>query len=398
MTEQAVIVSTARTPIGKAFRGSFNTTQAPVLAGHAVSAAVARAGLAGAEIEDFTLGCALTQGSAAVNVARHTVFAAGLPDEVPAATIDRQCASGLSAIATAANQIRVGEARVALAGGVDSVSLVQNSHWNDHAFRVASVRDGYYLSMLDTADFVARRYGVSREAQDAYALLSQQRTAAAQEAGVFADEIVPVDALRRIVDRATSAEHEELVTLTHDECNRPGTTAAGLAGLPAVLGRDSTVTAGNSSQLSDGAAAAVLMSETEASRRGLAPLGAFRGMRSVGLAPEEMGIGPTLAIPALLADHGLGIEDIDLWEINEAFAAQLLACRDRLGIPDEKLNVNGGAISIGHPYGMSGARMVGHALREGRRRGARYAVVSMCVGWGMGSAALLEIFPDAARA
>ena len=393
MTETAVIVAAARTPIGKAFRGSLNTTQVPVLAGHAVRAAVERAGLAGAEIEDFTLGCALTQGSAAVNVARHTVFAAGLPDAVPAATIDRQCASGLSAIATAANQIRVGEARIALAGGVDSVSLVQNGHWNDHAFRVAGVRDGYYRTMIETADHVARRAGVSREAQDAYALLSQRRTAAAQEAGVFAEEIVPITAVQRIVDRASGAEREDTVLLAQDECNRPGTTAAGLAGLAPVLGGDSTVTAGNSSQLSDGAAATVLMSEREASRRGLEPLGVFRGMRSVGLAPEEMGLGPTLAIPALLADHGLRIDDIELWEINEAFAAQLVACRDQLGIPDERLNVNGGAISIGHPYGMSGARMVGHALREGRRRGARYAVVSMCVGWGMGSAALLEILP-----
>lgn len=394
MSENAVIVSTARTPIGKAYRGSLNTTQVPVLAGHAIRAAVERAGLDGSEIDDFTLGCALTQGSAAVNVARHSVFAAGLPDSVPAATIDRQCASGLSAIATAANQIRVGEARVALAGGVDSVSLVQNSQWNDHEFRVAAVRDGYYLSMLETADRVARAYGVTREAQDAYALLSQERTAQAQAAGVFAEEIVPITALQRITDRETKAVSEQWVTLDRDECNRPGTTLAGLAALAPVLGADSTVTAGNSSQLSDGAAAAVLMAESEAAARGLTPLGVFRGMRTVGLAPEEMGMGPTLAIPALLEEHGLRMEDIDLWEINEAFAAQLVACRDRLGIPDEKLNVNGGAISIGHPYGMSGARMVGHALREGRRRGAKLAVVSMCVGWGMGSAALLEILPE----
>lgn len=394
MTEQAVIVATARTPIGKAYRGAFNSVQVPVLAAHALRAAVARAGLEGGEVEDLTLGCALTQGSAAVNVARHAVFAAGLPDSVPAATIDRQCASGLSAIATAANQIRTGDARIALAGGVDSVSLVQNAHWNDHEFRVASVRDGYYMSMIETADLVARKYGVSRDAQDAYALLSQQRTAAAQGADRFAEEIIAVDAVQRVVDRETREERAVAVMLTRDECNRPGTTPEGLAGLAPVLGEASTITAGNSSQLSDGAAASVLMSESEASRRGLAPLGVFRGMRSIGLAPEEMGLGPALAIPALLADHGLGVDDIDLWEINEAFASQLVECRDRLGIPDAKLNVNGGAISIGHPYGMSGARMVGHALLEGRRRGARYAVVSMCVGWGMGSAALLEILPE----
>ncbi|WP_104493318.1 thiolase family protein [Paracoccus denitrificans] len=385
------IVSTARTPIGKAYRGAFNATQGPVLAAHAMRAAVARAGLQGGEIGDVTLGCALTQGTSGINVARHAVFAAGFPDTVAAATIDRQCASGLSAIATAANQIRSGECDIALAGGMDSISLVQNENWNGTHYRVAGVRDGYYMPMLATADLVARKYGVTREAQDEYALSSQNRTAAAQEAGRFAEEIVPFETVKIEKNRDTGEESRVPVTLSQDECNRPGTSPAGLAGLSPVMGGESTVTAGNSSQLSDGASACVLMAGDEASRRGLAPLGLFRGMLSVGCAPEEMGVGPALAIPALLKRHGLRMEDIDLFEINEAFAAQLVYCRDALDIDPERLNVNGGAISIGHPYGMSGARMVGHALLEGRRRGARLAVVSMCVGWGMGAAALLEI-------
>ncbi|RMI14843.1 thiolase family protein [Sinorhizobium meliloti] len=387
----AVIVSTARTPIGKAYRGAFNAMQGPVLAAHAMRAALARAGLEGGEVQDFTLGCALTQGTSGINVARHAIFAAGLPDGVPAATIDRQCASGLSAMATAANQIRSGDYNVVLAGGMDSVSLVQNDGWNGTSYRIPTVRDGYYMPMLATADLVARKYQVSRAAQDEYALLSQKRTAAAQAAGRFSDEVIPVEAKQLLRNRETGEENILSLTLTRDECNRPATTLEGLAALAPVMGEGSTVTAGNSSQLSDGASACVLMSASEAASRNITPLGVFRGMLTVGCAPEEMGVGPALAIPALLKRHRLLVDDIDLFEINEAFAAQVVYCRDRLGLDPDRLNVNGGAISIGHPYGMSGARLVGHALLEGRRRGARFAVVSMCVGWGMGAAALLEL-------
>ncbi|MEM9634409.1 MAG: acetyl-CoA C-acyltransferase [Pseudomonadota bacterium] len=387
----AVIVSTARTPIAKAYRGAFNATQGPVLAAHAVREAISRAGLEGAEITDFTMGCALTQGSTGINAARHTVFAAGLPDSVAAATIDRQCASGLSAIAIAAHQVITGESEIVLAGGVDSISLVQNSDWNGSQYRISSVRDGYYMSMLETAELVAKRYDVSRIEQDEYALLSQQRTAKAQENGVFTDEIIPVKTIKRTKDKATNQLYDETVTLDADECNRPQTTLEALSALDPVLEGGSAVTAGNASQMSDGAAACVIMSAAEATRRNLEPLGLFRGMSVVGCAPEEMGIGPALAIPKLLQRHGLTVDDIDLWEINEAFASQLVYCRDKLGINTARLNVNGGAISIGHPYGMSGTRMTGHALLEGRRRNARYAVVSMCVGWGMGAAALFEL-------
>lgn len=387
----AVIVSTARTPIGKAYRGAFNATQGPVLAAHAMRAALDRAGVEGGEVQDFTLGCALTQGTSGINVARHAIFAAGLPEGVPAATIDRQCASGLSAIAAAANQIRSGDCEVVLAGGMDSVSLVQNTDWNGTNYRVPTIREGYYMPMLATADLIARKYHVNRASQDEYALTSQMRTAAAQEAGRFADEIVPVQAKQLLKNRETGEENFVFVTLARDECNRPGTTSEGLAGLTPVMGEGSTVTAGNSSQLSDGASACVLMSASEAASRNITPLGVFRGMLTVGCAPEEMGIGPALAIPPLLKRHGLSVDDIDLFEINEAFAAQLVYCRNELGLDPAKLNVNGGAISIGHPYGMSGARLVGHALLEGRRRRARYAVVSMCIGWGMGAAAVLEV-------
>ncbi|QFT93864.1 3-ketoacyl-CoA thiolase [Roseovarius sp. THAF9] len=388
----AVIVSTARTPIGKAYRGAFNNLTAPSLAAPAVRAALTRAGLEGAEVEDAIFGSALTQGTSGVNVARHIAQAAYLLDSVAGATIDRQCASGLNALAIATNMVRAEGVDVALAGGLDSISLVQNDHWNAHRYRDPGVPDSYYMAMLDTAEVVAAGYGVSRDAQDAYALQSQQRTARAQDASLFADEIIPVDATKLVTDKATKETHEEPVCLEKDECNRPGTTAEGLANLQPVRGEGKTVTAGNASQLSDGAAALVVMSEAQAARRNLTPLGALRGFAVAGVAPQEMGIGPVHAIPRLLDRAGLSQDDIDLWEINEAFAAQLLHCRDTLGIPDDKLNVNGGAISIGHPYGMSGARMAGHILLEGRRRGAKWGVVSMCVGGGQGAAGLMEIF------
>ncbi|TNF16428.1 MAG: acetyl-CoA C-acyltransferase [Rhodobacteraceae bacterium] len=388
----AVIVSTARTPIGKAYRGAFNNLEGPALAAHAVKAAVARAGLEGGEIEEAIFGSALTQGSTGINVARHIALASGLPDTVAGVTVDRQCASGLNAIASAAHMVMAEGVEVALAGGLDSISLVQNSHWNGYRYRSPGVPDAYYMSMIETAEVVAERYGVTRAMQDAYALQSQNRTAAAQSAGRFDAEIVPVEAVKLVKDKATGETHEEVVRLELDECNRPGTTLDGLEGLKPVLGPEKCVTAGNASQLSDGASACVVMSGEEATRRRLSPLGAFRGFAVAGCAPDEMGIGPVFAIPRLLERTGLTIEDIDLWEINEAFAAQLLYCRDKLGIPDEKLNVNGGAISIGHPYGMSGARMAGHILLEGKRRCARYGVVSMCIGGGQGAAGLFEIF------
>lgn len=388
----AVIVSTARTPIAKAYRGAFNDLEVPSLARPAVRAALERAGLEGGSVEEAIFGSALTQGSSGVNVARHILQAAGLPDSVAGATVDRQCASGLNALAIASHMVRCEGVNVALAGGVESISLVQNSHWNSHRYRDPLVNDRYYMTMIETAEVVAARYGVTRAAQDVYALQSQRRTAAAQEMGLFADEIVAFDTIRLIKDKETGEMRAEPVRLERDECNRPGTTAEGLAGLAPVLAAGKTVTAGNASQLSDGAAALVVMEAGEAERRGLSPLGALRSFAVAGVAPEEMGIGPVVAIPRLLKRAGLTRDDIDLWEINEAFAAQLLYCRDRLGIPDERLNVNGGAISIGHPYGMSGARMAGHILLEGRRRKAKWGVVSMCVGGGQGAAGLIEIF------
>lgn len=370
---QAVIVSTARTPIAKAYRGSFVEITVPSLMAHAMQAAAKRAGLSGKEIEDVTIGSALTQGSAGVNLARHAVMAAGLPDNVAAATIDRQCASGLNAIAIAANQVVSDGVDIALAGGVDSCSLVQNTHWNGYKYKDKAVKPEFYMSMIETAENVAENYNILRQSQDEYALQSQQRTALAQQNGLFDDEIVEFNGAEK------------------DECNRPTTQYDGLAGLNPVMGDDKCITAGNASQLSDGASACVIMEAAEAKRRNLTPLGIYKGMAVAGCAPEEMGIGPIYAIPKLLARFGLSIDDIGLWEINEAFASQLIYCRDHLGIDNDKLNVNGGAISIGHPYGMSGARMVGHALIEGRRRNVKYVVISMCVGGGQGAAGLFEI-------
>ncbi|SFN63897.1 acetyl-CoA C-acetyltransferase [Cohaesibacter marisflavi] len=392
---QAVIVSTARTPIGKAYRGAFNNLEGPSLAAHAVKAAMERASLEGDALEEITFGSALTQGSTGINVGRHIVLAAGLPDTVAGSTIDRQCASGLNAIAIAAHMIINEGVDVAIGGGLDSISLVQlEQYWNQYRYRDPNVRDSYYMSMIETAELVAERYGITRAAQDAYALQSQQRTAQAQKDGRFDEEITPVEAVKVSRDKETGVSQEERVTLSQDECNRPQTTPEGLARLKPVLGADKSITAGNASQLSDGAAACVLMEAAEAKLRGLKPLGIFRGFAVAGCAAEEMGIGPVRAIPKLLARNGLKVEDIDLWEINEAFASQLLYCRDSLGIDNDKLNVNGGAISIGHPYGMSGARMAGHLLIEGRRRGAKYGVASMCIGGGQGAAGLFEILAD----
>nr|WP_321463609.1 acetyl-CoA C-acyltransferase [uncultured Cohaesibacter sp.] len=392
---QAVIVSTARTAIGKAYRGAFNNLEGPSLASHVVKAAMQRASLEGDAVEEVIFGSALTQGSTGINVGRHIAMASGLPDTVAGSTIDRQCASGLNAIAIAAHMIISEGVDVTIAGGLESISLVQLSdHWNSYRYRDPNVREGYYMSMIETAEVVAERYGVTRQAQDAYALQSQQRTVAAQVAGYFEDEIIPFETTRLIHDKMTGHTSEETIILDMDECNRPQTTAEGLARLKPILGEDKCVTAGNASQLSDGASALVLMEADEAKRRGLAPLGIFRGFAVAGCAAEEMGIGPTRAIPKLLARNGLKVDDIDLWEINEAFASQLLYCRDSLGIDNDKLNVNGGAISIGHPYGMSGARMSGHILLEGRRRGAKYGVVSMCIGGGQGAAGLFEILPE----
>jgi acetyl-CoA C-acetyltransferase len=390
---EAVIVSTARTPIGKAYRGAFNNTEAPTLGGHAVKHAVERAGLDPAEVEDVMMGCALTQGSQGANIARQVALAAGLPVTTAAMTVDRQCSSGMMAIALAAKTVISDGVDIMVGGGLESISLVQNEHMN--LYRAADPRlladhKHIHMPMIDTAEVVAKRYNISRDAQDEYALQSQQRTAAGQEAGKFDDEIVPMAANKGVMDKETKEISFEDVTLENDEGNRPGTNLEGLSSLNPVR-EDGFITAGNASQLSDGASASVVMEASLAEKRGLAPLGIYRGTAVAGCEPDEMGIGPIFAVPKLLQRNGLTMDDIDLWELNEAFAVQVLYCRDELGIPNDKLNVNGGAISIGHPYGMSGARMVGHALIEGKRRGAKYVVCTMCIGGGQGAASLFEV-------
>ena len=390
---EAVIVSTARTPIGRGYRGAFNNLEAPTLGGHAIKNAVERAGVDPAEVEDVIMGCAMPQGSQGRNIARQTALAAGLPVTTAGMTVDRQCSSGMMAIVLAAKTIVSDNVDVLVGGGLESISLVQNEHLNTYRGsdpRLVALHEHIYMPMLETAEVVAQRYGISREAQDEYALQSQQRTAAAQAAGKFDDEIVPLPSSMGVMDKETKEISFRDVVLEKDEGNRPETTLEGLAGLRTVVD-NGVITAGNASQLSDGASAAVVMEASLAEKRGLAPLGIYRGTAVAGCEPDEMGIGPMFAVPRLLERNGLTINDIDLWELNEAFAVQVIYCRDKLGLPNDRLNVDGGAISIGHPYGMSGARMVGHALIEGKRRGAKFVVCTMCIGGGQGAASLFEI-------
>ena len=394
MSKEAVIVSTARTPIGKAYRGAFNDTDAPTLGGHAIAAAVERAGIDPGEVDDVVIGCAMQQGSSGYNIGRTAGVAAGLPSSVAGMSMDRQCASGMMAIATAAKQVISDGMPIVVGGGLDSISLVQNEHRNAYRAQdpnVIAKSEHAYMSMLETAEIVAKRYNVSRDQMDEYAFQSQQRTAAAQQAGAFDDEIVPMASKMLFMDKETKQQSVHDTMLEKDEGNRPSTTLEGLQGLKPVFD-GGVITAGNASQLSDGASASVIMDSKLAEQKGLQPLGAYRGMAVAGLDPDEMGIGPIYAIPKLLERNNLKMDDIGLWKLNEAFAVQVIYCRDKLGIPNELLNVNGGAISIGHPYGMSGARMVGHALIEGKRRGAKYVVCTMCVGGGMGAAGLFEVY------